>query len=82
MNRLQVLVTNKICPKLDLNANVTPSTGDTFIGTEVFFSCPAGFMSIGKDSILCRDDGKNYCPLFFFFKQLFSSHLVLGKSVL
>ena len=82
MNRLQVLVTNKICPKLDLNDNVTPSTGDTFIGTEVFFSCPAGFTHIGKDSILCGNDGKKYCLLFFFFTQLFSSHLVLGKSLL
>ena len=65
MNRLQVLVTNKICPKLDLKDNVNPSTKDTFIGTEVFFSCPSGYTRIGKDTILCRDDGKNYCLLFY-----------------
>ena len=64
MNRLQVLVTNKICPKLDLKDNVNPSTKDTFIGTEVFFSCPSGYTRIGKDSILCRDDGITYCLLF------------------
>ena len=62
---LQVLVTNKICPKLDLNDNVTPTTKGTFIGTEVFFSCPSGYTRIGKDTILCRDDGKNYCLLFY-----------------
>ena len=82
MNSIRVLVTNKICLKLDINYNVTPSTKNTFIGTEVFFSCPSGYTHIGKDSILCRDDGKNYCLIFFFFKQLFSSHLVLGKSLL
>ena len=57
-------MTNKICTKLDLNDNVTPSTKDTFIGTEVFFSCPPGFTSNGEESILCRDDGKNYSLLF------------------
>jgi hypothetical protein len=59
LNSLQILVTNKICPKIELKENVTPNTKDTFIGTEVLFSCPSGYTLNGGDSIMCRDDGKH-----------------------
>ena len=58
-NRVRVKVTNKICPALDLYENVTPSTKETFIGTEVFFSCPSGYTRNGLYSTLCREDGNH-----------------------
>ena len=59
LNSLQILVTNQICPKIDLHENVIINTTDTFIGTEVSFSCPAGYTLTGTDSIVCRDDSKD-----------------------
>ena len=58
-NRVWVKVTNIMCPTIDLSENVTPSTKKTFIGNEVFFSCPSGYTRFGPYSTLCRDDGKH-----------------------
>ena len=69
MNSLQILVTNQICPKIELHENVILNTTETFIGTEVSFSCPTGYNLIRKMSILCRDDGNNSKRLSFVFNH-------------
>ena len=53
MNSLHILVTNQICPKIERSENVIINTTETFIGTEVSFSCPAGYTLTGTDSVVC-----------------------------
>ena len=70
MNSLHILVTNQICPKIERSENVIINTTETFIGTEVSFSCPAGYTSTGTGSSVCRDDGKNsLCFFIYLFNQ-------------
>ena len=57
-NGLQILVTNQICPKIELTKNVILNTTETFIGTQVLFTCPVGYNISGEETVLCRDDGE------------------------
>ena len=77
-NRLRVVVTNRTCPAIQLRQNVGPSTVDTHIGTEVIFSCPAGYTLHGQDSVLCRDDGR-YSRVGSRYSHCVASHLVRAQ---
>ena len=49
-----------MCPKIELTKNLILNTTETFIGTQVLFTCPVGYNISGEQAVLCRDDGEKY----------------------